>query len=56
MKNLLFAFEVEINRAVGDAGLTRNIGNFGIEITIACKDADRCAQNGTALVGDDRTI
>ena len=56
MQDFLFAFEVKINRAVRNAGLARDIGNFGIEITIARENADCSTQDRAALVGDYRSI
>ena len=51
MQNFFFAFEVEIDRAVGHTGRARDVRDFGIEITVARKDARRGAQNRFALSG-----
>ena len=52
MKDVFFALEVEIDSAIGDAGLAGNIGDLGTEITVVGEDADTCAQNCFALVGN----
>jgi hypothetical protein len=56
MKNLLLALEVEIHSAIGHSGLAGNISDFGVEVTIVGKNADRRAQNCLAFVGDDGTV
>src|SRR5687767_9057721 len=56
MQDFFFAFEVEVNGAVGDAGFACNVGDFRIEVTVVCKYLNGRAQNGPTFVGDYRTI
>ena len=50
VENIFFAFEVEIDGAVGDAGLARDIGDFGIELAVMGEDGDNGAQDGFAFI------
>jgi hypothetical protein len=52
MEDLFFAFEVEIDGAISNSRFARNVGNFGIEIAVVGKDADRRTQDSFALVDD----
>jgi hypothetical protein len=40
MQNLFLAFEIEIDRAVGDAGFTSDVRDFGIKVTVVGEDAN----------------
>src|SRR5689334_2930587 len=50
VKDFFFAFEVEINGAVGDAGFTRDVGDFRIEVTVVRKHANGRARDRLALI------
>jgi hypothetical protein len=49
---VFFAFEVEVDSAVRDARLARDIGNFGIEVTVMSKHTYSGAQDCFAFIAD----
>src|SRR5205085_4728164 len=50
-QELLFSLlEVEIDRAVGDAGGFRDFGDFRVEVAVCGEDVDGRAQDALALV------
>jgi hypothetical protein len=49
-QDLLFTFEVEIDRAVCDASDARHVGHLRVEVTVRGEDFRGGAQDGLALV------
>jgi len=57
MKDVFLALEVKVDSAVGDAGFARDVGNFGIEVTVVCEDPGGGAQDCfTLIAGGAHTI
>ena len=52
MEYVFFAFEVEIDSAVGNAGLARDVGNLGVEVTVVRKHTNGRAQDCFTLIAD----
>ena len=48
-EDLLFALEVEVDRAVGDVGLARDIGDAGVEIAVLSEYVNGCLQDPVSL-------
>ena len=54
MRNM--PFRIRTLNAISHAGLTRNICDFRIEVTVVREHLDGSAQDGPALIGDDGTF
>src|SRR5689334_14674579 len=52
MEYLVLAFEIQIDSAVGYAGLTGNVRDLGVEITFARKDLYRRTEDGFTFIDD----
>src|SRR5689334_6926647 len=52
MENVFLALEVEIDRAVRDAGFARDVGDFGIEVAVVGEDTGGGAQDCFTLIAD----
>jgi uncharacterized membrane protein YgcG len=48
-EEIFLAVEVEVDRAVGDAGRLRDLGDLGVEVAVAGEDVDRRAEDALAL-------
>jgi hypothetical protein len=54
MQNFVLAFEIKINRAVGNSRLSRNVSYFRIEVTFLGENFYCRAQNRFPFIGDTR--
>src|SRR5262249_22789384 len=48
-EDVVFVPEIKVDRAVGDAGLARDVSHFGIEESVARKDFYSAAQDGVVF-------
>src|SRR6185436_743506 len=55
MEDFFFAFEVEVDSSIGDPRFTCNVGDFGIEVAVVCKNGNSCAQNRLTLIASGRS-
>src|SRR6476620_11024627 len=55
MEDFFFAFEVEVDSSIGDPRFTCNVGDFGIEVAVVCKNGNSCAQDRLALIASGRS-
>jgi hypothetical protein len=50
VKDVFFALEVEVDGPIGDACLSRDVGDFGVEVAVMSEDCCGRAQDRFALI------
>jgi hypothetical protein len=50
VENVFLTFEVEIDSAVGDASLARDIRDLRVEVAVMREDTNRSAQDGLTFI------